>query len=164
MPADNEMYADGYNYKISESTDSKILCGAHRPGHFDGVLTVVLKLLNLVQPDRSYFGEKDYQQLRLIENMVAALFVPTRIIACPTVREADGLAKSSRNVRLSATSRKKAALIYEYLNSNLSIDQVRNRLSEHGFIVDYASEIWGRRFVAASLDDIRLIDNVRQLP
>ena len=74
--------------------------GAHRPGHFDGVLTVVLKLLQIASADRAYFGEKDWQQLTLVRGMVEAFFLPTRVVACPTVREPDGLALSSRNRRL----------------------------------------------------------------
>jgi pantoate--beta-alanine ligase len=86
--------------------------GISRPGHFRGVATVVLKLLNLVQAERAYFGEKDYQQLRVVERMVRDLNVPTTIVACPTVREADGLAMSSRNVYFSPVERQAAIALW----------------------------------------------------
>jgi pantoate--beta-alanine ligase len=110
MPPYQEMYPDDYRYRVSENELSQRLCGEHRPGHFDGVLSVVMKLLNLVRPDRAYFGEKDYQQLQLIRGMVAAFFLPVEIRSCPVVREADGLALSSRNQRLDAVQRPKAVL------------------------------------------------------
>ena len=101
-PAPEEFYPDGYRYRVTENELSRRWEGAHRPGHFDGVLTVVLKLFNAVQPTRAYFGEKDWQQLQLVRGMAAALLLPVDVVACPTVRDADGLALSSRNRRLSA--------------------------------------------------------------
>jgi pantoate--beta-alanine ligase len=108
-PAFDAIYPDNYRYKVSETEESKILCGHYRPGHFDGVLTVVMKLLNLVTPHRAYFGEKDFQQLELIRGMVGAFFMNVEIVPCPTIREADGLAMSSRNLRLNETERRIAA-------------------------------------------------------
>ena len=87
-------------YRVTEIELSKMLEGAHRPGHFDAVLTVVLKLLQIAAADRAYFGEKDWQQLQLVRGLADAFFLPTAIVACATVREADGLALSSRNRRL----------------------------------------------------------------
>jgi pantoate--beta-alanine ligase len=97
-PTPTQMYPDGEPaVRIDPGPLGTVLEGAHRPGHFDGVLTVVLKLLHLTRPDLAFFGEKDYQQLALVRSMVADLDVPVRIVAVPTVREPDGLAISSRN-------------------------------------------------------------------
>ena len=92
VPPAAELYPDDFTYRVTEEKVSRELEGAHRPGHFDGVLTVVLKLLNTVQPTRAYFGEKDHQQLTLIRDMVQAFFMPVEIVAVPTVRDSDGLA------------------------------------------------------------------------
>lgn len=108
MPRYEQVYADGYRFKVEEATFSRELCGAHRPGHFDGVLTVVMRLLNIVRATRAYFGEKDYQQFLLIRDMAKAFFMDTDIVPCATVREADGLACSSRNLRLDANARRMA--------------------------------------------------------
>jgi pantoate--beta-alanine ligase len=86
MPTYDTLYPDDYAYEVNEKRFSKELCGANRPGHFTGVLTVVMKLLNLVKPQNAYFGEKDFQQLSLIKGMVEALFLETEIIGCPIVR------------------------------------------------------------------------------
>ena len=99
-PKYEEMYSDNYRYKVTEAEFSKILCGVYCLGHFDGVLIVVMKLLNIVSANKAYFGEKDYQQLQLIKDMAKNFFMKTEIVPCPTLREKDGLAMSSRNVRL----------------------------------------------------------------
>ena len=159
-PLFTELYPDGYRYLVDEKEFSRLLCGAHRPGHFQGVLSVVMKLLNLVRPTCAYFGEKDYQQLKLIEGMVDAFFMPTRIVPCPTIREADGLAMSSRNTRLSPEHREKAPLFHRVLRSGKSVAEMRAELENAGFEIDYIEEIHGRRFGAVKLGEVRLIDNV----
>ncbi|MBC7287344.1 MAG: pantoate--beta-alanine ligase, partial [Armatimonadetes bacterium] len=99
-PRDTQMYPEGYCTWVVVEKLTEPLCGRFRPGHFRGVTTVVAKLFNIVEPDRAYFGEKDYQQLVVVKRMVADLNIPVRIISVPTVREADGLAMSSRNAYL----------------------------------------------------------------
>ena len=170
LPLYEQIYPDGYKYKVNENDFSTQLCGAHRPGHFDGVLTVVMKLLNLVQPERAYFGEKDYQQLQLIRGMTEAFFMPTEIVACPTLREEDGLAMSSRNLNLSAEARAKAPELRKILLRAASADEARLQLVDEGFTVDYvedratgsATNMGQRRFAAALLGGVRLIDNVER--
>tara|TARA_B100001248_G_scaffold262732_1_gene261869 strand:- start:10493 stop:11248 length:756 start_codon:yes stop_codon:yes gene_type:complete len=159
LPDFSTLYPDEYRFKISENDFSKKLCGHHRPGHFDGVLTVVIKLFHLMGAERAYFGEKDFQQLSLIRGMVEAFFMPIEIIAVPTVRETTGLALSSRNSRLSPEARDKASLLYEKLRSKSSDQQVLADLQKAGFDVDYVETIENRRFVAASIEGVRLIDN-----
>ncbi len=115
VPSAAEMYPNEglTSVKVKRLTDH--LCGPYRPGHFEGVATIVTKLLNIVQPDRTYFGEKDCQQLAVIRRMVEDLNIPGEIIGVPTVREADGLALSSRNQRLSAEERQAATVLYQAL-------------------------------------------------
>jgi pantoate--beta-alanine ligase len=156
-----ELYPDNYRYRVTENELSLRWEGAHRPGHFDGVLTVVLKLLNLVQPTRSYFGEKDWQQLELVRGMAQALFLPGEIVACPTVRAADGLALSSRNARLSPAGRIHAAALPEILRDAPAADRAAERLRAEGFEVDYVADHAGVRLGAVRLEGVRLIDNVR---
>lgn len=160
LPDAGQIYPDDYRFKVTESEFSRRLCGAHRPGHFDGVLTVVMRLLNLVRPDNAYFGEKDYQQLQLIRDMAAAFFLPVNIVACATVREADGLAMSSRNARLDENQRMRAASLYASLKKSPSVDQARQELARLGFEVDYVEDVAERRLAAVRLGDTRLIDNV----
>ncbi len=107
-PTVETMHAGGSKTTIHVSDLTAGLCGQHRPGHFDGVATVVAKLLNILPADEAFFGEKDYQQLVMIRRMVLDFNLPVEIVGCPTVREADGLALSSRNARLSADQRTQA--------------------------------------------------------
>jgi pantoate--beta-alanine ligase len=124
------------------------------------VLTVVMKLLQIAGAERAYFGEKDYQQLVLIRGMCRAFFIPTEIIACPTVREADGLALSSRNARLSPAERALAPGFHRALESAPSAQAARAALESEGFGVEYVEDREGRRFGAVRLGQTRLIDNV----
>ncbi len=156
----DELYADGYSYSVSENELSRQLCGAHREGHFDGVLTVVMKLLNLVRPGSAYFGEKDYQQLQLVRGMVAAFFMDTQIVACPVIRDSDGLAMSSRNSRLDTSQRRIAPSLYQEIRRPQTTYAARQRLEKQGFDVDYVEDYKGRRLAAATLGKTRLIDNV----
>ncbi len=159
-PNAGDMYPDGYRYRVDEKEESRLLCGAYRPGHFEGVLTVVLKLLNLVKPDRAYFGEKDYQQYRLIKGMAEALFLDVEIVPCPIVREPDGLAMSSRNLLLNEEERAIAPALNMVLGSKASIPNMKKALAKLGFGPEYIEERWGRRLAAAKLGKVRLIDNV----
>lgn len=160
LPNADEIYADKYRYKVTESSLSKKYCGVHRSGHFDGVLTVVLKLFHIVRPHRAYFGEKDYQQLALVRDMVKALFLPIQIIACPTVREKDGLAISSRNQLLHLEDQSRSSQFYKVLAESLSDEEARKKLEKLGFEVDYVETFGGRRLGAIKLGSVRLIDNV----
>ncbi|AGA34450.1 Pantoate--beta-alanine ligase [Thioalkalivibrio nitratireducens DSM 14787] len=190
-PEPTEMYPEGcVPARVTVPQLSGILEGVSRPGHFDGVATVVAKLFNLVQPDVGVFGEKDYQQLKLIEAMVAALNFPVLIDAVPTVREADGLALSSRNGQLSESARRRAPELYRSLREAAAAcvaepdrwpavfaectAQARERLRESGFEPDYVEvrrcsdlgepDAGDRELIllaAAWLGGTRLIDNLR---
>ena len=159
-PTPEALYPDGYRFRVTESPLSFAMEGAHRPGHFDGVLTIVLKLLNLVRPRRAYFGEKDRQQLQLVQGMVRALLLPVEIVACPTVRDPDGLALSSRNRRLSEPARSQAGAFPRILAEAPDPDTAALALVKAGFDVDYVEDHGGIRFAAIRLEGVRLIDNV----
>jgi pantoate--beta-alanine ligase len=116
-PPVEEMYPEGFATTVEVAALAQNLCGAFRPGHFRGVATVVAKLLNVVQPDTAYFGEKDAQQLAIIRQMTADLNLPVRIVGVPTVREDDGLALSSRNRRLNEEERRMAPLLFRALEA-----------------------------------------------
>jgi pantoate--beta-alanine ligase len=160
-PDPGEMYPDRYSFRVTERDRSATLEGAHRPGHFDGVLTVVLKLLNVVRPHRAYFGEKDRQQLELVRGMVRALLLPVEVVACPTVREEDGLAMSSRNRRLADGERRRAADFPRILREAPDAGAAAGALRVAGFGVDYVEDREGVRLAAVRIGDVRLIDNVR---
>ena len=190
IPAVGEMYPDGYNTAVSVPSLSSLLCGRFRPGHFDGVATVVSKLLLQVQPDVAIFGEKDFQQLQLIRRMVRDLDIPVTVKAGATVREADGLAMSSRNAYLDPAQRKVAPVLYRTLQEisrklqsdgeavAAAIAHGRQCLIESGFDrIDYLDvcdaqtlisldRVAGpaRVLVAAFLGTTRLIDNLAISP
>jgi len=160
MPDRETLYPDGYQYKISENHISQVLEGEHRPGHFDGVLTIVMKLLQIIQPQRAYFGEKDYQQYQLIKGMAHAFFLDAEVIGCKTIREPSGLAFSSRNNLLSKEARQHAAHLYRNLTSEQDPTTIQRQLTELGFEVEYILDHEQRRYAAVYLEKVRLIDNV----
>ena len=164
-PENGSMYPDNYQYRVLEQELSQKYCGEFRLGHFDGVLTVVMKLLNLTHANRAYFGEKDWQQLVLIRRMTEAFFLETEIVPCSTIREASGLAMSSRNIRLTPEEQKTAPWLYNTLISGKTPSEMRAILEEKGFEVEYIEEFddreLGKRLLAAVyLGKVRLIDNV----
>jgi pantoate--beta-alanine ligase len=163
IPRERDLYPNGYCFRIENDASAQLMEGARRPGHLQGVMTVVMKLLNLVRADRAYFGEKDFQQLRVVTEMARDFFVPTEIVGCPTVREDSGLAMSSRNALLAPDAREKAATIYRTLQSAATVGEAGSSLVSAGFKVDYMEEHWGRRLAAVFLDGVRLIDNVPAL-
>lgn len=160
-PDVREIYADDYRYRITEGELSRVLEGAHREGHFDGVLTVVMKLLGIVGSDRAYFGEKDRQQYELIAGMAKAFFLDVEIVPCPLIREPDGLAMSSRNSLLTPKERKIAPLFHRVLSGGGDVNSMKKTL-ETDFKVDYVERRDGRVFGAVRLGKVRLIDNVRE--
>lgn len=160
MPQRNDLYSDDYRYRVTENQESHILEGEHRPGHFDGVLTVVLKLFNIIRPHRAYFGEKDWQQFKLISGMVEAFCLPIQIVGCETIREPDGLALSSRNVRLSPDAREHAAQFPRILQTSPDPETASKQLRDAGFSVEYVQDHDGRRLAAVNLNAVRLIDNL----
>jgi pantoate--beta-alanine ligase len=141
-PSTEEMYPSSSHSQIKERVFDlgmldKVMEGTQRPGHFQGVCVIVKKLFEIVQPDKAYFGEKDFQQLAIIRHMVKTLNLPVKIIPCPTVREADGLAMSSRNVRLNTDERKNAPVIYKTMveakvlkMTNKSVEEIKKWVAE----------------------------------
>ena len=180
------VYPPGFATKITVAGLQDVLCGAHRPGHFDGVATVVTKLLLMTGADHAFFGEKDWQQLQIIRRMVADLNIPARITGCPTLREKDGLAMSSRNLRLSQSDRlaapalnramvRAAAAIGRGADERAALDEAAAAILRAGFSqVEYLERLGAddlsplapdetrpsRLFAAAWLGGVRLIDNV----
>ena len=165
---------------------SDVLEGSQRPGHFRGVATVVLKLLNIVQPDVAFFGQKDYQQQLLIRKLVSDLNVPVEIQTCPTIREEDGLALSSRNAYLSNDERQTALelsktlrMAGDWLADGVAVAEIRSRMQSHlesipGLVLDYATIVDPQTLdeidesqtdwvalVAAKVGSTRLIDNLQ---
>lgn len=160
-PNYENIYPDNFTYQIEENSFSKKLCGKSRDGHFTGVLTVVMKLLNIVKPSRVYLGEKDRQQLLLVQGMVDAFFMDVEIVASPTIRESNKLAMSSRNRRLSVEDKKNAGLFPALLGSNKSDSEIVEELNKRGFKTDYIETLDGIRYGAVFFGNIRLIDNVK---
>ena len=160
LPNYQEVYPDNYRYQIHETEKSLDLCGKDRPGHFDGVLSVVMKLFNIVKPTQAYFGEKDFQQLQLIKGMVKAFFMDIKIVACATVRDSQGLALSSRNKRLNEVGIKKAHYFAKQLKEQKNLDVLTLDLEKYGIGIDYLKEVNNRRYAAVKIENVRLIDNV----
>ena len=137
-PEPSEMYTDGFCSYVDMNGLTTELCGRTRPTHFRGVQTVVLKLFNIVKPDRAYFGQKDAQQLAVIKRMVADLNVDVEVIGCPIIREADGLAKSSRNTYLSSEERKAALILSKSLK--LGYELIKNGETDSKAVIKAISD------------------------
>lgn len=188
-PFASEIYSADFKTSVIISDLTDELCGKTRPGHFDGVALVVSKLFNIIKPDFAFFGEKDFQQLQIIRRLVQDLNFDLQIVAGETLRESDGLAMSSRNLRLSQNARSIAPEIYKNLtkakekvlqnsgkNIELILQEVSQNLLKSGFDkIDYAevcdvdnlkpikvfdAKIKVRLFVAAFIEGVRLIDNI----
>jgi pantoate--beta-alanine ligase len=186
MPGVEEMYPEEDTRVFNFGSIETVMEGKYRPGHFNGVAQIVSKLFYAVEPTRSYFGEKDFQQVAIIRDMVRQLNLPVEIIACPIIREESGLARSSRNELLSAEERKKAALISEVLSKSvnfakeMSVEEVKNWVCEQFthdevFKMDYYDIVDGNSLqsvsswedsdyivgcIAIYCGKIRLIDNI----
>jgi pantoate--beta-alanine ligase len=166
-PQVESMYPDNYIYMVKEKDLSGKFCGKYRPGHFEGVLTIVLKLLLISHASRMYMGEKDWQQYVLVKRMAEAFLVDTEVLSCPTVREPSGLALSSRNGRLTSDELEKAPLLHQLLSSDRTIEAIKEELETVGFRVEYVEifddpELGSRLLAAAYLGKVRLIDNVKR--
>lgn len=183
-----DLYPSGFATEVAVPTLAAGLCGRKRPGHFGGVALIVLKLLNIVQPHRAFFGQKDYQQLMVIRRLVQDLDLGVEIMACPTHRESDGLARSSRNLRLGVEARRVAPSLFDGLSrakesfdrgerrvSRLLLEAVRPILDQPSIALEYLELVQPETLVplegevgdegavmavAATLDGVRLIDNI----
>lgn len=186
FPHAEDMYPKGYKTFVKVKEMEDYLCGKTRKGHFEGVATVVTKLFNIVKPHYAFFGKKDYQQLKIIERMVRDLNMDINIVACPTVREADGLAMSSRNTYLTPEERKKAGAIFSALkraeelfikgekNAKKLISEASSILSSvEGLKIEYVSIVDSETLeevseieesavlaIACRMGETRLIDNI----
>lgn len=186
-PEVEEMYPEPDTRKFDFDGLDKIMEGAHRPGHFNGVAQIVTKFFDAVKPDAAYFGEKDFQQLAIIKHLVQSLNLPIKIVPCPIIREDDGLAKSSRNLLLGINERKSAPLIFRTLKSagelhlTLPIKEIVNRviaeINSNPFLsVEYFEIVDDKKLlpiyswniengivgcIAVKAGKIRLIDNIR---
>ena len=184
-PGPEEVYPEGFATKVTVAGVSAPMEGAFRPGHFDGVATVVTKLFGMTQAGRAFFGEKDWQQVQVVERLVKDLNIPIRIIPCPTIREADGLAMSSRNVRLTAEERALAPTLHGAMqgaaaairggaDAAAALEAARAAVLAAGFAsVEYLDlrdaetlevvttlDRPARLLAAAVLGEVRLIDNI----
>ncbi len=184
-PPPGEVYPEGFATSVGVSGLTDRYCGETRPGHFDGVATVVTKLFLMTGADRAYFGEKDWQQLQVVRRLAADLNIPVEVAGCPTVREADGLALSSRNVRLSPEDRTKAPALYAAMRRAAAamaggqavaaaLDAARGEVLAAGYAsIDYLDlcdagtlvpvdrlDRPARLLAAAWLGGVRLIDNI----
>ncbi len=189
VPDPDQIYPDGFDTTVSVAGIADQLEGEHRPGHFDGVATVVTKLFTQTMATRAYFGEKDYQQLQVVTRLSADLDLGTEVVGCPTIREEDGLAMSSRNLLISDRARVKAPAMIEAMDAAAlrikagepvatAIKEAKSRIVRGGYnSVEYLelraiktlrpmSELIGpaRLLAAANLAGVRLIDNIAVEP
>ena len=156
-PTEKVMYPEPLHTLVEPGIEASRLCGISRPDHFKGVATIVLKLLNAVGPDRAYFGEKDFQQLAVISRMVKDFDLPVEIIACPTHRESDGLAVSSRNTYLNPEERQIAAVLYRALR--VARERIGGGDGDPNTAVDAARTVLGLEPMAR-IDYIEVVDPV----
>ncbi|MBY5935444.1 pantoate--beta-alanine ligase [Tateyamaria omphalii] len=185
VPDGPQMYPDGFATNVSVDGLTNVLCGAHRPGHFDGVATVVTKLFTQTSADLAFFGEKDFQQLQVVRRLAHDLDLGVEVVGCPTIREIDGLAMSSRNLLLSDQARSRASALNEVMEQMADalgqgapigdlLPDAKARLAAAGFgDIDYLemrtndalalierAEAPARLFAAAYMAGVRLIDNI----
>jgi len=158
-PPVEEVYNLNETISFAENDVSSVFEGEFRPGHFSGVLMVVLKLLSIIKPQRAYFGEKDYQQLILIEQLAKNFFLDTEIIGVPTLRDSRGLAMSSRNYNLTSKGLLKAQKIAACFVSAQSQTEFMEKTEKMKLDLEYYGEKWGRALMAHHIDGVRLIDN-----
>lgn len=157
-PTVDEMYPSGFITKISLNGLDNFMCGAFRSGHFDGVATVVMLLLNLVQPDFAYFGQKDFQQVQIIKRMCLDLACEAKIVMFPTIRESDGLALSSRNVYLSAEARVVAKAIPRALAAAAKLYLSGERFAEK--IINSANQLLNKNNLTPQYLELRSVNNL----
>lgn len=185
VPDEDALYPVGFQTFVDVRELAKPLCGEPRPGHFIGMATIVLKLFNIIQPNRAYFGQKDYQQVCIVKQMVRDLNLEIDVVSCPTVREISGLACSSRNARLTLEEKTRASEIYKLLqeaarlvesgqvDSSILHAQICRGLEETGMEVEYIEIVDAKTLlpvgsienealiaVAVFIGEIRLIDNI----
>ena len=153
MPSDSEMYPSRPSVNVTETSLSKGLCGSKRPGHFDGVCTVVTKLFNLIKPNYAVFGKKDYQQLSIIRQLVKDLNYDIKIVAVETQREVNGLAISSRNQQLTTKEKEKSAVIYKALNA-----MAKSSRTVSSEIIDLGKSILEEESKCIHIDYIEIVD------
>ncbi|MEM7469974.1 MAG: pantoate--beta-alanine ligase [Pseudomonadota bacterium] len=161
VPDGTQMYPDGFATTVAVAGITDGLCGAHRPGHFDGVATIVTKLFTQTMADRAYFGEKDYQQLQVVTRLAKDLDLEVEVIGCPTIREEDGLAMSSRNLHLSDRSRVYAPEL------NLAMEEMAEKILKGGDLVQLQKEAISRitraGFTEVEYLDLRAADTLELL-
>jgi pantoate--beta-alanine ligase len=167
LPDDKEMYPNGFTATVNIGSIGNILCGASRPGHFNGVATVVVKLFNIVMPDNGYFGQKDFQQTVIIKKIVTDLDYNVNIIVCPTVREHDGLAMSSRNTYLDHEEKKAAPILYKALklgeelilsNEEVDVSYIKEQIKKYIISEPLANIDYIEIISATHLDKVVKID------
>ena len=161
-PAVEEMYPAGFGAEIQITTDMiHQLCGASRPTHFKGVCTVVGKLFNIVTPDKGFFGEKDAQQLAILKKMVRDLNFPLEVVGCPTIREADGLAKSSRNSYLSPEERAAAVILYKTMQA--AKEKLESGMTDAEEVKKFMTDMIQTEPLA-KIDYIQVVDGIDLIP